>query len=67
MNVFVDESVYTKESLLNQRPWFNGVKTFSSVKISPPPVEELPLQQEETPSSLDISVIDTSSVIEKIS
>jgi len=36
MKVDVSDQVETKESLTNSKPWFNGVKKFSSVKVNPP-------------------------------
>lgn len=35
MEVKINDQVETKEKLTNEKPWFNGIHTFSSVKIVP--------------------------------
>ena len=51
-----DESKVT-ESVVNSKPWFNGVHKFSSVKVNPP---------QEQPTSLKIDVNETIKVTDKL-
>ena len=44
MKVNVNDKVETKESLTNNKPWFNGMKQFSSVKVNPPQKKKLVLK-----------------------
>jgi hypothetical protein len=50
MKVSVSDNVETKECLTNQKPWFNGMKTFSSVKVNPAPLND--------PNVLEVFVVD---------
>ncbi len=50
MKVNVSDSIEAKESLTNNKPWFNGVKQFSSVKVNPAPIND--------PNVLEINVVD---------
>ena len=36
----VSDNVEAKENLINNKPWFNGTKRFSSVKVNAAPLEE---------------------------
>ena len=51
MKIKVSDKIETKESLTNHKPWFNGMKTFSSVKVNPATLKEVP-------SILEINVVD---------
>ena len=35
LSLEVSENIDTKENLTNNKPWFNGLKKFSSVKVLP--------------------------------
>jgi len=59
MKVKVKDEVKLKEKLTNNKPWFNGMHTFSSVKI-------IPGYQEDTPSVLEVNVSDNVDLKEKI-
>lgn len=49
MKIDISDKIEIKEDLKNHKPWFNGMKVFSSVKINPPQVP---------PDVLEINVSD---------
>ena len=51
MDINSFDNVETSENLTNNKPWFNGNKKFSSVKVGPP-------KQEDNPPDLGIHVYD---------
>ena len=42
MDINSSEKVKTSENLTNNKPWFNGNKKFSSVKVNPARLEDNP-------------------------
>lgn len=51
MKIKVSDKIQTKEGLTNYKPWFNGLKKFSSVKVNPAPLGDS--------SILKINVVDS--------
>lgn len=49
MDIKTSDEVDTEENLINTKPWFNGSKRFSSIKVEPP---------QESSSDLVINVFD---------
>lgn len=35
LNINVSDTITITESITNKKPWFNGMKTFTSVKVEP--------------------------------
>lgn len=59
MDIHTQETVETKENLENKKPWFNGAKTFTSVKVTPVPLNS-------TPPDLGIHITENVNTEEKL-
>lgn len=55
-DVKTTDNIEVKEKLTNQKPWFNGAHTFSSVKVNPP----------QNPPPLGINVSDSVNTKDKL-